>query len=125
MPCQTVPVSGQPFSNSLPVATSPSPASAAESVSDLRQKHIEGCALSMHESTAVLTYLHKARFKAQTVRDNTPAGSYVDTVLEGTIAGIDKEITQLRYLLSLDPEHLIESPVRMVQKPVRRMRAAL
>lgn len=86
---------------------------------------VAGHRLSLSEGTEVLGYLHKARFKAQSVREHTPSGSYVDNVLAGTIAGIDKEISQLRYLLRLEPEALHPSRLRTVQNPRSRMRPAL
>ncbi|MBD8874679.1 hypothetical protein [Roseibium polysiphoniae] len=52
------------------------------------------------EVQTILLYLRKTRKKAETVRENAPAGSYLDGVLSRTIAGIDQEISQLRYLLN-------------------------
>jgi hypothetical protein len=50
---------------------------------------------------ALLRYLAKTRAKAETIRENAPAGSYLDGVLSRTIAGLDQEIAQLRYLLTV------------------------
>ncbi|WP_417684908.1 hypothetical protein [Roseibium sp.] len=47
----------------------------------------------------LLLFLGKTRDKAERIRENAPAGSYLDSVLERTIHGIEQEIAQLRYLL--------------------------
>ncbi|WP_417669538.1 hypothetical protein [Roseibium sp.] len=48
----------------------------------------------------LLRYLGKTRDKATSIRDNAPAGSYLDGVLERTIHGLDQEIAHLRYHLT-------------------------
>ncbi|MEP3046477.1 MAG: hypothetical protein ABJL55_04000 [Roseibium sp.] len=52
------------------------------------------------EIDVLLRFLGSALRKAETVRENAPAGSYLDTVLTNTILGLDQEISQLRYLLA-------------------------
>lgn len=56
--------------------------------------------LSPYDVDTMLLYLGKARDKADRIRENTPAGSYLDKVLQKTIFGIEGEMAQLRYLLS-------------------------
>lgn len=69
------------------------------------------------EVEIMILYLRKARDRALRIREHAPAGSYLDNVLANTITGIELEVSQLRYLLTL-PE---------AQEPVRpkRMRQAI
>ena len=69
---------------------------------------------------ALLRYLGKTRAKAETIRENAPAGSYLDGVLSRTIAGLDQEIAQLRYLLTVP-----DLPDDTAQHSRRRMRPAI
>ncbi|GGB49815.1 hypothetical protein GCM10011316_22420 [Roseibium aquae] len=55
--------------------------------------------LTRTDLDTMVLYLERAQDRAERIRENTPAGSYLDRVLERTIAGIALELTQLRYLL--------------------------
>ncbi|MEP0235847.1 hypothetical protein [Roseibium sp.] len=72
------------------------------------------------EVQTILLYLRKTRDKAETVRENAPAGSYLDGVLSRTIAGIDQEISQLRYLLNS-----ADDAMKSLSAKPQRMRPAL
>ncbi len=48
----------------------------------------------------LLCYLERTRAKAETVKENSPAGSYLDGALARTIAGLDEEIGELQKMLS-------------------------
>lgn len=65
-------------------------------------------------------YLRKARDRAIAIRDRSPGGSYLESVLTRTIDGIALELTQLDYLLAQKPA--IAVPVRNCSN---RMRPAL
>lgn len=56
--------------------------------------------MSERDFDTVLVYLGKARARAERIRENAPAGSYLEKVLARTIGGIDREMAQLRYLLA-------------------------
>ncbi|MEJ8473225.1 hypothetical protein [Roseibium algae] len=71
------------------------------------------------EVDVLLRYLGKTREKAETIRANSPAGSYLDGALTRTIASLNQEISQLRYLLKAD-----ENTPRPNAAPPRRMRPA-
>lgn len=61
-----------------------------------------GAPISMSERDVdtVLIYLGKARARAERIRENAPAGSYLEKVLARTIGGIETEMAQLKYLLA-------------------------
>lgn len=69
--------------------------------------------LSPYDVDTMLLYLGKARDKADRIRENTPAGSYLDKVLQKTIFGIESEMAQLRYLLSCKELPEQPEPARM------------
>ncbi|ADZ71486.1 hypothetical protein [Polymorphum gilvum] len=56
--------------------------------------------LTRIEVDDVMTYLRAALARAIRIRENAPAGSYLDSVLTRTIEGLEVEIAQLRYLLA-------------------------
>lgn len=72
------------------------------------------------EIDVLLRFLSSALRKAETVRENAPAGSYLDTVLTKTILGLDQEITQLRYLLAHP-----DDPTKVTKTKQTRMRPAI
>jgi len=55
--------------------------------------------LTRTDLDTMVLYLERAQDRAERIRANTAAGSYLDRVLERTIAGISQELAQLRYLL--------------------------
>ena len=55
------------------------------------------------EVAQMIAYLRKAKDRAADIRDRAPAGSYMENVLPRTIAGITLELSQLEYLLALQP----------------------
>lgn len=63
----------------------------------------------------LLTYLQRTRAKAESIRENAPAGSYLDSVLSRTIAGLDTEIASLRYLCAAEDREIKTTPTRMRQ----------
>lgn len=68
----------------------------------------------------MMTYLRKAKERAVAIRDHSPAGSYMESVLTRTIDGITLELSQLDYLLARKPVMLAE------KGPLdRRMRPAI
>lgn len=52
------------------------------------------------EVDKVLLFLNKARTQAGRIRDNAPAGSYMEKMLTRTIGGIDRDMAELKYLLA-------------------------
>ncbi|QDG78560.1 hypothetical protein [Labrenzia sp. PHM005] len=48
----------------------------------------------------MMLFLRRSRDRALTIRENSPAGSYLESVLNRTITGIDQELSQLTYLLA-------------------------
>ncbi|WP_428527223.1 hypothetical protein [Roseibium sp.] len=52
------------------------------------------------ELETMMLFLRRARDRAVVIRENAPAGSYLESVLHRTILGIDQELTQLKYLLA-------------------------
>jgi hypothetical protein len=52
------------------------------------------------ELETMMLFLRRARDRAVVIRENAPAGSYLESVLHRTILGIDQELAQLRYLLT-------------------------
>ncbi len=68
------------------------------------------------EIETMVLFLRRARDRASTIRDNAPAGSYLDSVLKRTIHGIDQEVSQLNYLLAKRD---------MPDRPQARMRPAI
>ncbi|WP_422375456.1 hypothetical protein [Roseibium sp.] len=52
---------------------------------------------------AMMLYLRKARDRAIAIRDRSPGGSYLESVLTRTIDGIALELSQLDYLLAQKP----------------------
>jgi hypothetical protein len=72
-----------------------------------------------NDAMAVVLYLEKALAKAEKIREQAPAGSYLSKVLSKTIDGIATELAQLKYLLAHPdvpmPSHLGQSikPERM------------
>lgn len=76
--------------------------------------------MTIEEAEELLKYLARTRAKADSIRENAPAGSYLDSVLQRISAGLDHEISQLRYLtLNKDPA------TTCLPKPPKRMRPAL
>lgn len=65
------------------------------------------------EVEIMILYLRKARDRALRIREHSPAGSYLDNVLANTIAGIELELSQLRYLLTLPEAQESARPRRM------------
>ncbi|GAA0777222.1 hypothetical protein E1180_16430 [Roseibium denhamense] len=51
----------------------------------------------------MVLYLRKARDRARDIRDRSPAGSYMESVLSRTIDGLTLELSQLEYLLARKP----------------------
>ncbi|TYC51201.1 hypothetical protein FMN50_21845 [Rhodobacterales bacterium] len=68
----------------------------------------------------MILYLRKARERAIDIRDRSPAGSYLESVLIRTIDGIALELSQLDYLLAKKPVD-----VRAAGKHAQRMRPAI
>jgi|GEM_PF-6886148 len=52
------------------------------------------------ELVTMMDYLRRSRDRAVIIRDNAPAGSYLESVLTRTISGINHELAQLTYLLA-------------------------
>ncbi|WP_395174621.1 hypothetical protein [Roseibium alexandrii] len=52
------------------------------------------------ELETMMLFLRRARDRAVVIRENAPAGSYLESVLHRTILGIDQELAQLKYLLT-------------------------
>lgn len=84
--------------------------------------------LKMDELQILLLYLQKTRGRAERIRENSAAGSYLHAALSNTIAGLDAEIGQLRHVLALgdgcDAELSAALPTTAMTRP-RRMRKAL
>ncbi|MTI43150.1 hypothetical protein E1178_05950 [Roseibium hamelinense] len=82
------------------------PLSAADGVDDTPSQSNTAAETAPHSGLSqsnleeVMTYLRKARLRAEKVRDNSPAGSYLESVLTRTMAGLDRELAQLSYLLA-------------------------
>lgn len=51
----------------------------------------------------MMVYLRKAKQRAISIRERSPAGSYMESVLTRTIDGIALELSQLDYLLAQRP----------------------
>jgi len=49
---------------------------------------------------SMMLYLRKARERAIAIRDRSPGGSYLESVLTRTIDGLSLELSQLDYLLA-------------------------
>lgn len=64
------------------------------------------------EIEQMVLYLQRARDRAASIRENAPAGSYLDSVLKRTIHGIDQEVSQLNYLLAKRDQPQ-QSPTKM------------
>ncbi len=73
---------------------------APSSASAQPNAHQQVTKVSPYDVDVMLLFLGKARNKAEAIRQNATAGSYLDTVLHKTISGIDQEMAQLKYLLS-------------------------
>lgn len=71
------------------------------------------------EVRTMMLYLRKARERAIAIRDRSPGGSYLESVLTRTIDGISLELSQLDYLLVSQPV----DPSR--NSSTRRMRPAI
>lgn len=69
----------------------------------------------------MILYLRKARDRAIDIRDRSPAGSYLESVLIRTIDGITLELSQLDYLLAMKPV----DDVAGAPSNARRMRPAI
>jgi len=69
--------------------------------------------VTISEVEIMLLYLRKARDRALRIREHAPAGSYLDNVLANTITGIELELSQLRYLLTLPEAQESARPRRM------------
>jgi len=76
--------------------------------------------VSPEDVRTMMLYLRKARDRAILIRDRSPAGSYLESVLSRTIDGIALELSQLDYLLALKPADEAKSG-----QPARRMRPAI
>jgi hypothetical protein len=63
--------------------------------------------------TAMMLYLRKARDRAIAIRDRSPGGSYLESVLTRTIDGITLELSQLDYLLASGRGSATDSERRM------------
>jgi hypothetical protein len=59
--------------------------------------------VTLEEVRTMILYLRKAQARAIEIRDRSPAGSYMVSVLDRTIDGITLEISQLDYLLARKP----------------------
>ncbi|WP_305986312.1 hypothetical protein [Roseibium sp. MMSF_3544] len=68
----------------------------------------------------MIIYLRKAKDRAMAIRDRSPAGSYMESVLTRTIDGITLELSQLDYLLARKPAETAEAA-----SSARRMRPAI
>ncbi|MDN3718614.1 hypothetical protein QW131_03700 [Roseibium salinum] len=55
------------------------------------------------EVRTMMLYLRKARDRAIDIRDRSPGGSYLESVLDRTIDGLTLELSQLDYLLASEP----------------------
>ena len=97
---------------SLPVAAAP-PTGQADGLQPLL--------VTPDDVDRMMLYLLKARERAEKIRENAPAGSYLDSVLRRTIDGLGQELAHLRYLLGHKD---IALPVRQGENGTR-MRAAL
>ncbi len=64
------------------------------------------------ELETMMLFLRRARDRAVVIRENAPAGSYLESVLHRTILGIDQELAQLKYLLAKSDQPK-PSPARM------------
>jgi hypothetical protein len=61
----------------------------------------------------MMLYLRKARDRALSIRERSPGGSYLESVLTRTIDGITLELSQLEYLLAGKPEMAAQNKPRM------------
>lgn len=52
----------------------------------------------------MMLYLRQSRDRAIAIRDRSPGGSYLESVLTRTIDGIALELSQLEFLLACDSE---------------------
>ncbi|MBO6892452.1 MAG: hypothetical protein JJ866_10975 [Roseibium sp.] len=68
----------------------------------------------------MIQYLRKAKARAVEIRDRSPAGSYMESVLARTIDSITLELSQLDYLLARKPVDADALPNQQ-----RRMRPAI
>ncbi|WP_068413362.1 hypothetical protein [Labrenzia sp. OB1] len=62
---------------------------------------------------AMTQYLRKARDRAIDIRDRSPAGSYLESVLTRTIDSLTLELSQLDYLLTSKPVNVVTHARRM------------
>ncbi|MBN9669569.1 hypothetical protein [Roseibium aggregatum] len=76
--------------------------------------------VSPEEVRSMMLYLRKARDRAILIRERSPAGSYLESVLSRTIDGIALELSHLEYLLALKPASEAAST-----KTARRMRPTI
>jgi len=67
----------------------------------------------------MMLYLRKARDRAIAIRERSPGGSYLESVLTRTIDGITLELSQLEYLLAQKPAAASR------ESAARRMRPAI
>jgi len=83
-------------------------------------KTLETTDVTPEDVRAMMLYLRKARDRAIAIRDRSPGGSYLESVLTRTIDGITLELSHLDYLLA-------QKPATCDQKSVvrSRMRPAL
>ena len=72
----------------------------AQSVSS---RTVETTDVTAEDVRAMILYLRKARERAIAIRDRSPGGSYLESVLTRTIDGITLELSQLDYLLAQKP----------------------
>jgi|GEM_PF-1722829 len=72
------------------------------------------------EVHTMMLYLRRARDRAIEIRERSPAGSYLESVLARTINGITLELSQLDYLLACKPVNVARET-----RTDRRMRPAI
>ncbi|MBO0345331.1 hypothetical protein [Roseibium limicola] len=70
----------------------------------------------------LVIYLQRVRVRAERIRDNAPAGSYLADVLSRTLDGLTGEISQLRHLMGLRDS--LPLPASQPAVAQRRMRPA-
>jgi hypothetical protein len=68
----------------------------------------------------MMLYLRTARERAIAIRERSPGGSYLESVLTRTIDGITLELSQLEYLLAQKP-----GDASLDSSSTRRMRPAI
>ena len=59
--------------------------------------------VTSEEVRQMILYLRRAKDRATAIRERSPAGSYMESLLTRTIDGITLELSQLDYLLAQKP----------------------